>query len=46
MIKFDSFRSPALTEATTFRVPKKMLVIVEISCGKYKLGWWEIHQDI
>ena len=26
-----------------YRVPQKKLSLVEISCGKYNSGWWEIH---
>ena len=26
-----------------YRVSQKKLSLVEISCGKYNSGWWEIH---
>ena len=29
----------------TYSVSQKKLSLVEISCGKYNSGWWEIHVE-
>ena len=31
------------TISMRYRVPQKKVSLVEISCGKYNSGWWEIH---